>query len=219
MNRLVVLISGRGSNMQAIIEACNRSQINASVVGVISNVPTAPGLAFAQQQDIPVTVVDHSTFPDRQAFDQQLNVAIQSFNPDWVVLAGFMRILGPELVHAFEGQMINIHPSLLPKYTGLNTHARVLAAGDEVHGASVHFVTAELDAGPVIAQAEVAVKDDDTEHALQQRVLRTEHKLYVDALQLCVSGNARLVNGECYRCNSKDVPDIVDTETNRRSHS
>lgn len=198
MTRIVVLISGRGSNMRAIIEACQNGTLNAEVVGVISNRPDAAGLDFAHEQNIKTEVLDHKAFKVRNDFDAQLQALIESFKPDLIALAGFMRILKPELVNHFLGRMVNIHPSLLPLYTGLNTHARVLEAGDKHHGASVHFVTAELDAGPVIAQSKVAVIQNDTEQNLAARVLDTEHELYIRALQLCVSGAARLVGKECY---------------------
>jgi len=199
MTRIVVLISGRGSNMRAIIEACQNGRLDAEVVAVISNNPDAAGLTFAREQNIKTAVLDHKSFSVRNDFDEQLQALISSFRPDLVAMAGFMRILSKALVNHFLGRMINIHPSLLPLYTGLNTHARVLAAGDTRHGASVHFVTAELDAGPVIAQSEVPVLQNDTEQSLAARVLDTEHELYIQALQHCVSGNARLVNAECYR--------------------
>jgi len=198
MTRLVVLISGAGSNMRAIIEACQSGKLDANVVAVISNRPDAAGLNFAREQNIESTVIDHTTFKTRDRFDAQLAMVIKSYKPDFIVLAGFMRILTAELVNRFLGRMINIHPSLLPLYPGLNTHAKVLQAGDNTHGASVHFVTAELDAGPVIAQTQVPVLQGDTEQALAARVLQTEHELYVQALQLCVSGDARFADGECY---------------------
>jgi len=198
MTRIVVLISGRGSNMRSIVEACQSGKLAAEVVAVISNRPDAKGLAYAQQQHIDTHVLDHKMFSDRAHFDTELQTLIESLQPDFVALAGFMRILSKPLAHQFSGRMINIHPSLLPLYPGLNTHARVLEAGDSTHGATVHFVTAELDGGPVIAQAQIPVLPDDTEQTLADRVLLTEHELYVRALQLCVSGAARLINGECY---------------------
>lgn len=199
MTRLVVLISGRGSNMRAIVEACQSGEVAADVVAVISNTPNAAGLDYAREQNIATAVLDHQTFPDRARFDNQLQAVIDSFKPDWVLLAGFMRILGRPIVEHFLGRMLNIHPSLLPLYPGLNTHAQVLAAGDTEHGASVHFVTPELDAGPVIAQTKVAVLPDDTEQTLSARVLSTEHDLYTRALRLCVNGDAQLNNAQCYR--------------------
>jgi len=207
MKRLVILISGRGSNMRAIVEACSEKKINGEVVAVISNTPDAAGLEFAKTANIPTVVVNSKDINDRAAFDQHLKSTIDAFEPDWIVLAGFMRILGADFVNAYVGQIVNIHPSLLPKHPGLNTHARALAAGDKVHGATVHFVTPELDAGPVIAQTEVAVLQNDTENSLADKVLRTEHSLYVNALQLCVTGDVRYINGECYRVNDKNLTD------------
>jgi len=194
MTRLVVLISGRGSNMRAIVEACKRGSIDAKVVAVISNNPNAAGLDYALSQNIATKVLDHKQFSERAHFDAQLQSLIDTFNPDWVVLSGFMRILTPTFVNHYLGKMVNIHPSLLPMYPGLNTHASVLEAGDKVHGATVHFVTPELDAGPVIAQTEVPVEPGDTEQSLAERVLRIEHELYARALQLCVTGAARLTS-------------------------
>lgn len=205
--------------MRSIVHACNSGELDACVVGVISNTASAPGLDFANEQSIPTSIVEHSAFANRTEFDQQLQHTIDTYKADWIVLAGFMRILGAELVSAYLGRMVNIHPSLLPRYPGLNTHARVLAAGDSTHGASVHFVTPELDAGPVIAQSKVTVKPDDTEQSLQERVLRTEHKLYVQALQLCVSGAARLLNGECYLGKPGDTTDSAPAVSNRHQHS
>jgi len=198
MNRIVVLISGRGSNMSAIVNACLQAKLEAEVVAVISNNPEAAGLSFANDAGIQTQVVDHKQFAERSQFDAKLAEVIDSFRPDWIALAGFMRILGTDFVNRYAGKMINIHPSLLPAYPGLDTHARVLEAGDTHHGASVHFVTPELDAGPVIAQSRVKVEPTDTESVLASRVLSTEHNLYVHALQLCVNGNARLLRGECY---------------------
>jgi len=188
MSRIAVLISGRGSNMRSIVEACQDGAIDATVVAIISNNPDAGGLAFAQKQNIDTAVLDHTKFSSRIEFDSELKTLVDSYNPDWILLAGFMRILGSEFINHFTGRIINIHPSLLPLYPGLNTHARALAAGDTKHGATVHFVTPELDAGPIIARAEVAVFADDTERTLAERVLRAEHKLYVRALQQCVNG-------------------------------
>lgn len=198
MKRMVVLISGRGSNMRAIIEACQSGKINAEVVAVISNRPDAGGLDYAREHNIETAVIDHKAFSVRNDFDIALQALVDSFKPDFIALAGFMRILSGDFVNHFLGKMVNIHPSLLPLYPGLNTHAQALAAKDKKHGASVHFVTPELDAGPIIAQSGFAVLQDDTEQSLAARVLSTEHVLYTRALQLCVSGCARYVNGECY---------------------
>lgn len=178
---VVILISGRGSNMQAIVTAHDPL---VEVRAVISNRADAAGLQFAQQQGIATEVLEHQNFSSREAFDQALMARIDEYTPDLLVLAGFMRILTPEFVTHYAGRLINIHPSLLPKYKGLHTHARALAAGDSVHGATVHFVTAELDAGPVILQAEVPVFPDDDEDSLAARVLAQEHIIYPKAIHL-----------------------------------
>ncbi len=194
MSRIAVLISGRGSNMRAIVEACQDGTVDSTVVAVISNNPNAGGLDFAREQNIDTAVLDHKQFDNRHVFDSKLKTLIDSYEADWILLAGFMRILSSDFVNHFLGRIINIHPSLLPLHPGLNTHAKVLAAGDTKHGATVHFVTPELDAGPIIAREECAVLPNDTEQTLAERVLQIEHKLYAEALQRCVNGDARLVN-------------------------
>ncbi|WP_019625505.1 phosphoribosylglycinamide formyltransferase [Thioalkalivibrio sp. ALJT] len=186
--RLVVLISGRGSNLGALIEACEQGRLPATIVGVISNRPDAGGLEFATRHGIPSQVLDHRTYPSREAFDTDLARVIEDYAPDLVILAGFMRILTPAFVDRFTGRLLNIHPSLLPKYRGLHTHARALANGERVHGASVHFVTPELDGGPVIMQARVPVAPDDTPDTLAARVQRAEHHLYPEVVRRLCSG-------------------------------
>ena len=176
--RLVVLISGSGSNLQAIIDACNNGEINANIAAVISNKADAYGLERAKQAGIATAVLSHKDFDSREAYDAQLMNVIDSFAPNLVVLAGFMRILTPSLVQKFKGKMLNIHPSLLPKYQGLNTHQRAIDAKDDVHGVSVHFVTEELDGGPVVLQAKVPVLENDTAETLAQRVHQQEHIIY-----------------------------------------
>ncbi len=173
---VVVLISGSGTNLQALIDAAATGQ-PFEICGVISNRPAAPGLARATAAGIPARVVDHTRFPDRARFDDALGDGIAAFSPGLVVLAGFMRILSDALVNRFVGRMLNIHPSLLPRFQGLHTHRRALEAGIDEHGASVHFVTTELDGGPVIAQARVPVHADDDEATLAARVLAREHEL------------------------------------------
>ena len=200
-----MLISGRGSNMQAIANACEQNKLDAELCAVISNNPEAAGLRFAIENHIPTDVVDHRDFNSRDAFDAALADKIDQYDPQWVALAGFMRILGTDFVKRYNGRLLNIHPSLLPAYPGLNTHQRVLNAGERHHGASVHFVTAELDAGPVISQSCVEVLPDDDALRLQERVLKTEHSLYVQALALCVNGNVRLDSGECHFTQSADA--------------
>lgn len=183
--RLVVLLSGSGSNLQAILDACGQSPaalpvtpIAACVVGVLSNKADAFGLTRAQQAGVDTAVLAHGNFPDRDSFDAAMANIIDAWQPDVIVLAGFMRILSTGFVTRYSGRLLNIHPSLLPKYKGLHTHQRALDAGDSEHGCSVHFVTPELDGGPVIAQAVVGVKADDTAESLATRVHVAEHGLY-----------------------------------------
>ena len=183
MKRLVILISGRGSNMAAILEAVARGAVRASVCGVISNRPDAAGLTIAARQGIATSVVDHLLSPDRVEFERALEAAIDVFAPDLVILAGFMRVLSPEFVARYDRRMLNIHPSLLPAYPGLHTHRRALADGVKVHGCTVHFVTPDVDAGPIVAQAAVPVRDDDDEASLAARVLETEHRILVAAVR------------------------------------
>ena len=184
--RIAVLASGRGSNLQAILLAIAAGHLDAEVVGVFSDKPGAPAL-----QRVPPEARwsgDAKAFADRQAFDAELADAVAAAQPDWIACAGYMRILGKAFVQRFRGRLLNIHPSLLPKYRGLRTHARALQAGDSEHGASVHFVVPELDAGAVVMQAMVPVLGGDTPETLAARVLRVEHPLLVAALQLAASG-------------------------------
>jgi phosphoribosylglycinamide formyltransferase 1 len=192
MKNIVILISGRGSNMEAIVRACGSEGWSARIAAVVSNRPEAPGLAFAASHGIATAVVEHTRFPDRESFDAELATVVESFQPDLVVMAGFMRILTPGFVQRFEGRMVNIHPSLLPAFTGLHTHRRALEAGCKVAGATVHFVTADLDHGPIVAQAVVPVLSDDTEAALAARVLAREHVLYPRAVRWIVEGLVRV---------------------------
>jgi phosphoribosylglycinamide formyltransferase 1 len=195
MKRIVILLSGRGSNMQAIVERCAAEGWNARVVGVASNKADAGGLAWATERGIATAVVDHRAHATRDAFDAELARVIDLWGPDLVVLAGFMRILGEAFVRRFEGRMINVHPSLLPAFTGLHTHRRAIEAGCKLAGATVHFVTAELDHGPIIAQATVPVLPGDDEQALSARVLVQEHRLYPLAVRWFVEGRLKLEDG------------------------
>ncbi len=179
MKKIVILISGRGSNMQAILAA----RLPLTVAAVISSEPQADGLAAAQQQGIATRVVDHRAYAGREAFDGALSAAIDAVEPDLVVLAGFMRILTDECVNRYRGRLVNIHPSLLPAFPGLHTHRRALAAGVKVHGCTVHFVTPQLDHGPIIVQAAVPVLAHDSEESLAARVLAQEHRIYPQALR------------------------------------
>lgn len=193
--RVVVLISGSGSNLQALIDA-SRADYPAHLVAVISNRPGVKGLERAAEAGIPAHVLDHKNFSERDSFDAALRALIDQFEPDFVVLAGFMRILTPDFVQHYLGRMLNIHPSLLPKYPGLHTHRRALAAGDTDHGVTVHYVTPELDGGPAIIQAQVDVKPSDTELDLAQRVLHQEHIIYPLAVRWCAEKRVTLNNGK-----------------------
>lgn len=189
--RLVVLISGRGSNMLALLKACTENRIPADIVAVISNKASAAGLVTAAEAGITTAVIDHQAFASREAFDQALFDEVNRHRPDLVILAGFMRILTPVFVKPLAGRLINIHPSLLPKYPGLHTHERAIAAGDDEAGATVHFVTEELDGGPPILQVRVPVLANDDADTLAARVLAQEHALYVEAVKLLCEGTAR----------------------------
>ncbi|WP_020560492.1 phosphoribosylglycinamide formyltransferase [Thiofilum flexile] len=192
--RIVVLISGSGSNLQALIDQVHQDpQVPADIVAVISNRPDAYGLERAKTAAIPAQVLDHKTFPSREAFDSALQALIDTYAPDYVILAGFMRILTADFVSHYHGRMINIHPSLLPDYKGTHTHERVLADGKAEHGASVHFVTAELDGGPVIMQVKIPVLPSDTPELLAARLLTQEHRVYPEVVKQLV--NDRIVLG------------------------
>ncbi|MTT53640.1 phosphoribosylglycinamide formyltransferase [Alcanivorax sp. VBW004] len=182
-HQLAVLISGSGTNLQAIMDAQKTGTLDAEIAVVFSNRANAAGLERAAQAGIPTASLDHRDYPDREQFDQAMIEVLTPYAPDTVVLAGFMRILSAVFVRHYAGQLINIHPSLLPKYRGLNTHARALEAGDSEHGCSIHFVTEELDGGPLIAQAPIAVHANDTVDSLSKRVQQREHLLYPQVLQ------------------------------------
>ena len=197
--RIAILISGRGSNMEAIVRACAAEGWPARVVAVVANRPDAAGLAFAAAHGIATAVVDHKAHgpgtEGREAFDAALAAALDGFAPDVVVLAGFMRILGAAFVRRFEGRLLNIHPSLLPAFPGLHTHRRALEAGCKVAGATVHFVTPELDHGPIVMQSVVPVLPGDDEPALAARVLATEHLIYPRSVRWFVQGRLSLEGG------------------------
>ncbi len=188
---IVVLISGSGSNLQAIIDAISAS-LPAEIRAVFSNNPQAYGLTRAREAGIPTEVIDHHQYNSRESFDQALMARIDHYQPKLVVLAGFMRILTNEFVNHYAGRMLNIHPSLLPRYQGLNTHQRVLDAGDNIHGVSVHFVTPELDGGPVILQAEIPVQTGDDADALAERIHAQEHIIYPLVIRWFAEGRLRL---------------------------
>ena len=191
--RTVVLISGSGSNLQAFIDQLHPEQAN--IVAVISNRADAYGLQRAANAGIPTAVLDHRDYPDRTSYDLALAELIDAHQPELVVLAGFMRILTSAFVTRYAGKLLNIHPSLLPRYTGLHTHQRALEAGDTEHGATVHFVTEELDGGPAIMQSHVPVLPDDDVETLTERVRQTEHRLYPLAASLYITGRLRLLDG------------------------
>src|SRR6201997_2087577 len=192
MKKLVILISGRGSNMEAIVRACSDEAWAAQVAAVIANRPDAAGLAFAASHGIATAVVDHRQFPDRDSFDAALAEQIDAFAPDLVVLAGFMRVLTSRFVDHYAGRMLNVHPSLLPSFPGLKTHQQALDAGVRFHGASVHFVTSKLDHGPIVLQSAVPVEAGDTAETLAARVRATEHVIYPRAVRWFVQGRLAL---------------------------
>jgi len=198
MKRIVALVSGRGSNLQAIQARCVEQGWPARVVAVISNRPDAGGLVFAAEQGVYTAVVDHRAYASREAFDAALVEAVDDLAPDLLLLAGFMRILGADFVRRFEGRMLNIHPSLLPAFAGLHTHRRALEAGCKAVGATVHFVTPELDHGPIVMQSVVPVRAGDDEHSLAARVLATEHVIYPQAVRWFVEDKLFVENG-CVR--------------------
>ncbi|MFT7300764.1 MAG: phosphoribosylglycinamide formyltransferase-1 [Porticoccus sp.] len=194
-SRLVVLISGSGSNLQAFIDASKDGNLNADIVGVISNKADVLGLQRAQDAGISNEILDHRAFLSRAHFDAELGDHVSSYQPDLVILAGFMRILTPDFVSRFAGHIMNIHPSLLPKYPGLHTHQRAIDAGDKKGGTTVHFVTSDMDGGPAIVQAEVPIMDDDTADLLASRVLVQEHQIYPLAARWFCEGRLTLKNG------------------------
>ncbi|KAB2932089.1 MAG: phosphoribosylglycinamide formyltransferase [Candidatus Contendobacter sp.] len=190
--RLVVLISGRGSNLQAILDQAASGELPVEVAAVISNRPGVQGLERARQAGVPALELDHQEFADRPAFEAALIELMDRYQPNLVILAGFMRVLTPGFTEHYRGRLLNIHPSLLPKFCGLHTHERALAAGETEHGASIHFVTAELDGGPVIVQAKVPVLPGDDPDTLAARVLEQEHRLYPLAIRWFAEGRLRL---------------------------
>jgi phosphoribosylglycinamide formyltransferase-1 len=194
--RVVVLISGSGSNLQALIDGVANGDLPIEIAAVISNRPDVFGLTRAAQAGIPTVVLDHKGFSNREAFDQELMRAIDAYGPDLVVLAGFMRILTPEFTQHYLGRMFNIHPSLLPKFQGLHTHQRAIDAGESQHGVTVHFVTAELDGGPAIVQAVVPVLASDDADLLAKRVQHQEHVIYPLAVKWFAQGDLKMVDGK-----------------------
>ena len=192
---IVILISGRGSNLRAIIDKTISGELPVDIRAVVSNRPGAAGLAHARLAGLETRVIDHTAYESREAFDQALQACIDSYQPGLVVLAGFMRILPPGFVNHYRGRMLNIHPSLLPEFPGLNTHQRALEAGNREHGASVHFVTEDTDGGPVVLQARVTVHAHDTTGSLAARVLEQEHRLFPRAIRWFAEGRIFLDEG------------------------
>ena len=196
--RIAVLLSGRGSNFQSILSASQSGTLGGEIALVISNRPGAGGLDIARKAGISTALIDHQAYATREAFDADLAGALESQSPDLIVLAGFMRILTPEFVSRFSGRLMNIHPSLLPLYPGLHTHQRALDAGDTHAGATVHYVTGELDGGPPVLQAKVAVQPDDDADSLAARVLRVEHQIYPEAIEWHLSERLQFTSGTLY---------------------
>jgi phosphoribosylglycinamide formyltransferase 1 len=202
--RVAILISGRGTNMAALIEAAKADDYPAEIALVISNRPDAAGLALAQAEGIPTAVVDHTGYgKDREAFERALEAVLDAHRIELVCLAGFMRLISPWLVERWHGRMLNIHPALLPAFKGLDTHRRALAAGAKMHGATVHLVVPDMDSGPIIVQEAVPVVAGDTEEALAARVLEVEHRIYPQALKLLAQGRVQVVDGRCRIVESK----------------
>ncbi|HZS63272.1 MAG TPA: phosphoribosylglycinamide formyltransferase [Xanthobacteraceae bacterium] len=207
--RVAVLISGRGSNMAALIEAAKEKDYPAEIVLVVSNNAGAAGIAYARSAGIAVNVIDHKDYgKDREAFERALDAVLKSSRIEIVCLAGFMRLLTPAFLAGWEGRIINIHPALLPEFKGLDTHARALASGAKMHGATVHFVTAEMDSGPIICQGVVPVLKGDDEETLARRVLVVEHKIYPVALKWLAGGNLHVKGGRVY-LEGAAIPDGV----------
>jgi phosphoribosylglycinamide formyltransferase-1 len=205
--RVAVLISGRGSNMAALIEAARAPDYPADIALVLSNIPDAGGLETARKAGIDTAVVDHKPFgKDRAAFDRAMHDVLVAHRIDLVCLAGFMRLLTPDFVALWNERMLNIHPALLPAFKGLDTHKRALEAQARVHGATVHFVVPEMDAGPIVMQGAVVVRDDDSETTLGARVLNVEHMIYPASLKLVAEGRVKVIDGHCL-IDGKPVPD------------
>ena len=194
MFKIIVLISGNGSNLQAIIDACKSGMIDGNVVGVISNKANVFGLERAKKNNIPSEVINHNNFGTREEFDQELVTSIRSYQPDLIVLAGFMRILSPIMTSAFKNKMINIHPSLLPKYPGLKTHEQVIANNDAEHGVTIHSVSEELDGGPIIAQSRIVVHKNQQLEDLIERIHKIEHKIFPKVIGMIASNEIKIVN-------------------------
>lgn len=217
--RLVVLISGRGSNLQVILDSMISGELPVEIGAVISNRPNAPGLERARRAGVPAVTLDHKAFADRQSFDKALQELIDSYHPDLLVMAGFMRLLTPDFIEHYQGRMLNIHPSLLPQFSGLHTHERAIAAGEREHGASVHFVTLEMDAGPIILQARVPVLPEDDPETLAARVLEQEHRIYPLAIRWFAENRLKMENNRAYFDDQPlTAPKLLETLEQRTSH-
>lgn len=203
MTRVAILISGGGTNLQAFIDAISQGTLTVEIAVVLSSRPDAYGLTRARDANIPTECVQNENYPDRAAFDEAMATTLERYKPDLLILAGFMRILTSVFVKRFEGRILNIHPALLPNFRGLNTHQRAIDAGEKWHGSTVHFVTEELDAGPMILQGRVPVLCDDTESLLSARVQALEHKIYPEAAALFASGRLEFRNGESWLDDSR----------------
>lgn len=198
MKKIVVLVSGNGSNLQAIMDACQKGQIKAQIAAVISNKPDVYALERAKLAHIPTHVVNHQAYAERESFDAAVAEIIDQYQPDLIVLAGYMRILTPDFVERYAGKMLNIHPSLLPKYPGLHTYQRALDAGDTEHGTSVHFVTEQLDGGPIILQAKVPIFPEDQVDDIAERVITQEHLIYPLVIKWFIDERLQMKQGKAY---------------------
>lgn len=209
--KTAILISGSGTNLQAFIDAVELGELELDLCVVFSNNPNARGLERAEKAGIPTACIQHSDFPDRESFDDAVVAELDRFKPDLLVLAGFMRILSTRFVSHYSGRILNIHPALLPRYPGLNTHQRVLDAGDEWHGSTVHFVTEKLDAGPRILQGRLAVKPGESAEELALRVQAVEHQIYPQAAAWVGAGQVEFRSGECWRDGKRADEPVVKT--------
>lgn len=195
--RIAILISGRGSNMQALVNTAKAENLNVNICTIISNKADAQGIQWAKDQGLPTKIIENRNYDSRQQFDAALLEYLQELDPDYILLAGFMRVLGKEFVQYFNGRIINIHPSLLPAFPGLNTHEKAIAAGVSIHGCSLHFVTPVLDDGPIIAQGVIPIHTNDTADDLAKRILPMEHSMYTQVLRWLVNGDIQLqANGK-----------------------
>jgi phosphoribosylglycinamide formyltransferase 1 len=215
--RIAVLISGRGSNMAALIDAASDRSYPAEIALVLSNIADAGGLSVAQSKAIKTQTVDHKRFgKDRDAFEREIQSALDANKIDYICLAGFMRLLTPAFVSHWRGRMLNIHPALLPSFKGLDTHERAIAEGVKIHGATVHFVVPEMDSGPIVVQAAVPVLTGDTPQSLASRVIQAEHRIYPLALRWLCEGKLRIVDGRCVIDGASDIDGVLISPTNLR---